>query len=87
MSEMMMPIKTEHTNLELGKPTGWDADRDGDCATLPAHRDVPQNVTHSFWRPSEVDIANILAGVPIRLSVFGAGHPPVAIAVTASIAD
>ncbi|MDB5990056.1 MAG: hypothetical protein JWQ10_1459 [Herbaspirillum sp.] len=85
MSAMMTPVKTEHTNVVLGAPTGWDEQRDGKCIGLPVHLDPAQGVMYSFWQPTEVDIANILAGVPIRLSVFGRAHPPVAIAVTRSI--
>ncbi|WP_157779514.1 hypothetical protein [Cupriavidus pauculus] len=50
---------------------------------MPVHRDQQQGVWLSWYQPTEQDIANILAGVPIRLSVFGNGHPPVAISVTA----
>lgn len=85
MSAMMNPVKTEHTNVALGAPQGWDDARDGKCIGLPVHMDQARGVMYSFWQPSEVDIANILAGAPIRLSVFGLGHPPVSIAVTDSI--
>jgi hypothetical protein len=85
MSEMMALLKTQHTNMVLGAPKDWDEERDGTCVGLPIHIDLERGVMYSFWQPSEQDIANILAGVPIRLSVFGSGHPPVAIAVTSSV--
>jgi hypothetical protein len=85
MSEVMMPVRSEHTNAMLGAPKDWNPEQEGECIGLPVHRDQQNNVFLSFWQPSEQDIANILAGVPIRLTVFGGGHPPVAIAVTDSI--
>jgi hypothetical protein len=78
---MLTPIKTKHTNIMYGAPAGWDAERDGECVALPVAKDA-QGVMHSFWQPTETDIANILAGMPIRLSVFSSSHPPVAINIT-----
>lgn len=80
---MMPPVKTDHTNVMLGAPVDWDPSTHGECCGLPVHRDWANNRWLSYWQPTEQDIANILAGVPIRLSVFGSGHPPVAIAVSA----
>lgn len=54
---------------------------DANIEALPVTKDT-EGVMHSFWQPSEEDIANILAGVPIRLSVMSMGHPPVALTVT-----
>ncbi|WP_354678723.1 hypothetical protein [Cupriavidus plantarum] len=67
----------------LGAPVDWDPAVHGECIGLPVHRDREHGVWLSWHQPTEQDIANILAGLPIRLSVFGNGHPPVAIAVTA----
>lgn len=64
----------------LGAPKDWDKDK-GEIVPLPVTVD-DYGVMHSFWRPTEVDIASILAGLPIRLSVVGVSHPPVAITVT-----
>jgi hypothetical protein len=80
---VMPPLKTGHTNAMLGAPVDWDPAVHGECIGLPVHRDQQQGVWLSWYQPTEQDIANILAGVPIRLSVFGNGHPPVAISVTA----
>ncbi|WP_454710963.1 hypothetical protein [Cupriavidus nantongensis] len=79
---MMLPIKTEHTNVLLGAPKDWKPETDGECIALPVHRDEANGRWLSWYRPTEQDIANILAGKPVRLSIFGSGHPPVAIAVT-----
>ncbi|GLC92327.1 hypothetical protein Tamer19_17350 [Cupriavidus sp. TA19] len=80
---MMQPVTTDHTNAMLGAPADWDPAVHGECLGLPVHRDQANNRWLSWYQPTEQDIANILAGLPIRLSVFGAGHPPVAIGVTA----
>ncbi|CAN7611381.1 hypothetical protein LJR034_004684 [Caballeronia sp. LjRoot34] len=84
---MMQPIRTDACNTQLGAPRDWDESKDGECCALPIHRDAARQVMHSFWQPSEQDIANIIAGVPIRLTVIGTGHPPVAINVTRGIED
>ncbi|MCY1271610.1 hypothetical protein D9M68_223120 [compost metagenome] len=72
---MMQPVKTGHTNAMLGAPADWDPVVHGECSGLPVHRDQANNRWLSWYQPTEQDIANILAGVPIRLSVFGAGQP------------
>ncbi len=74
----MAPVKTDSTNRMYRPPK----DAEKDCIEdLPVTIDV-NGVQHSFWQPTEVDIANILAGVPVRLSIMSKGHPPVALAVT-----
>lgn len=77
---MLNPVKQPHTNVIFGAPADWDESQ-GECVGLPVTR-AEDGVLHSFWQPSETDIANILAGMPIRLSVFSSAHPPVAINVT-----
>ena len=47
--------------------------------TLEDPRGVP-TVT-SYWRPSEQDIANILAGGCVAVQVLGATHPPMSVFV------
>jgi hypothetical protein len=49
----------------------------GECEGLPIA--VNDNVMFSYWRPSPVEVLRILRGKPIRLGVFGTGHPPVSI--------
>lgn len=79
---MMAPIQTEHTSVMLGAPKNWNPEAHGECIALPVHRDEANNRWLSWYQPTEEDIAKILAGEPIRLSIIGAGHPPVAIDVT-----
>lgn len=73
----MKPVRTATTNVVLGQPKDWDTERDGICEGLPiAHA---HGVMFSYWRPSFAELLAILRGKPIRLGVFGAGHPPVSI--------
>lgn len=72
----MQPILHESNN-HVYKP----AENQKNIGNLPVT--VTQGCIYSFWQPSEVDIANILAGVPIRLGVLVAnGLPPLSLAVT-----
>lgn len=82
---MMLPIRTPQCNAMLGAPVDWDDEKDGECVALPIYRDAATQTMHSFWQPNEQEIANILAGVPIRLTIIGSAHPPVAINVTSSV--
>ena len=83
---MLQPIENEHTNTMLGAPRDWDEARDGKCIGLPVHRDKERGDWHSYWRPSPADLALLASGMPIRLTVFGTAHPPVAIAVRDDVA-
>lgn len=83
----MTPTRTSACNIVLGVPRDWNTEADGDCVALPIHADAVRCLMHSYWKPSEQDISNILAGQPIRLTVFGPAHPPVAVAVTAGAED
>ena len=78
----MTPLNMPSTNLLLGpnKDDNRQIVKDN-AGKLPVTKDE-DGVMHSFWLPTETDIANILAGMPIRLSVMSIGHPPVALTVT-----
>ncbi|MHA7322847.1 hypothetical protein [Burkholderia pseudomallei] len=82
---MMTPIKTARTTHDLGRPVGWNDDRDGKCKSLPVVRDNEQNVWMSYWQPSQEDIEKLRNGATIKLTVFGIGQPPVAIEVPEEI--
>jgi hypothetical protein len=71
------PVRTDTTTAVLGAPRDWDASVHGECEGLPIA--VNDNVMFSYWRPSPVEVLRILRGKPIRLGVFGTGHPPVSI--------
>lgn len=47
---------------------------------------VLPNALYSFWQPSEADIANILAGVPIRVGIHSKEkYMPISIEVTGEV--
>lgn len=73
----MKPVRTATTNTVLGAPRDWDAAQHGECEGLPIA--VNDNVMFSYWRPSPTEVLRILRGQPIRLGVFGSGHPPVSL--------
>lgn len=75
---MFEPIKTPSTTRTLGAPSDWDESKMGPCIGLPII-DGGDGGMYSYWRvPLKRRIA-ILFGAPIRLCVFGVGHPPVSI--------
>lgn len=47
------------------------------CFDLPVVRDVEQETTTSYWQPTAEEVALLVAGVPIALTIFGLWHPPV----------
>jgi hypothetical protein len=76
---------TEHptNNRNLGAPAGWDQQA-MPCTSLPVtlHEDPAVGpVWVSYWKPSEAERSAIAAGALIELTIFGGGHPPVALSV------
>ncbi len=67
--------KTVNCNVVLGAPREWDASRHGECLGLPVERTM--GMLHSYWKPTEVELAKLNAGALIRLTIFGEVHPPV----------
>lgn len=67
----------------LGKPEGWDeqhpeiACQGLPILDLPADQGGPAMV--SAWFPTPDEVKRIIAGEPVYLSIFGHGHPPVAL--------
>jgi len=74
----MYPIVHSSSNRVYRGPEGAD-----NIGKMPAT--VVEDAIYSFWQPSEQDIANILAGVPVRLGVLGKTHPIVSLEVTNSV--
>lgn len=68
------------TNAWLGKPADMSA---AECDGLPITRVRFQNLTmcYSYWRPSDEELAAIVAGKSIRLGVAGVTQPPVHVGV------
>lgn len=66
----MKPIRTLACNINLVA--------DG-CGDLPAYKG--DDYFASYWIPDKEELAMLNAGMPIKLSIIGAGHPPVMIEV------
>ena len=63
----------------VGKPKDWVNELDGNCGTIHVftHFDerLGYNIQYSLYKPTEADIAAIVAGGGIRLGIHGDGHP------------
>jgi hypothetical protein len=80
----MEPVKTSACNDVLHAAPGTE----GDVQDLHIRRGhIPNSagilipIVISYWQPSEEDIANLLAGVPIALMTHGSTHPPLWVCV------
>lgn len=76
----MLPVTFSCANSTLGPPPG---DTLTDCGSLPVQRTFEdgQPVFNSRWRMSDEERAHIAAGGDIELTIWGTGHPPVAVNV------
>jgi hypothetical protein len=75
----------EGATRRLGRPRRWtwvQSARDR-IATLPVRDEVVDGVPKmvSAWMPTPDEIARIVAGAPVYLSVIGRRHPPVRLSV------
>lgn len=76
----MIPVRIQGFTNYLGAPIGWEPDKHGPCAHLAVRVEIDLELgvsMSSAWEPTPEEIALIVAGAPIILKVFGAGHPPV----------
>lgn len=76
----MRPTDFQQANKILGKPKGWDDEKDGPCIGLPAW-DTGE-CFHSVWEPSDLEREAITRGEGVILTVWGRAHPPVSLCVT-----
>lgn len=75
----MMPGEIRFATRALGAPADWDAEKQGECMTLPIRdRD---GTMQSAWYPSEEEIAALILGKPVILTIWGSAHPPVSVGV------
>lgn len=80
----MKSTRHPSNNHELGAPPDWDQ-KEMICDTLPVTLGWVEGhkVIHSFWLPDPQEMAKLLAGQPVMLTVFGEQHPPVSLGVLA----
>lgn len=78
----MKPAMFEAMTHVLGEPTNWRADEHGECLGLPVNIDTTKGGTFtSCWVLDAEEVAAIVNGGRVYLTVFGCSHPPVAISV------
>jgi hypothetical protein len=73
----MKAIEFEGYNVLLGPPPGTPR---GECGALPVIR-YATGAMSSFWKPTPEDLVMLNNGAHVRLDVFSAIHPPVALSV------
>jgi hypothetical protein len=67
----------------LGAPKEWDVEKHGHCGRLAVRVEkttAGEGMT-SAWFPTPEEIERIRKGAPVYLTIIGAVHPPVAMAV------
>jgi hypothetical protein len=80
----VIPGRIEGANCTLGAPDGWDKSRDGSCSSLAIRAEAVESgrlLMESVWFPTPEEMVAIAAGAPVKLSVYGSGHPPVMLGV------
>lgn len=69
----------------LGAPADWDSTQGVDCGALQI-ADVAMGDgrpgMESLWRPSRAELALLIEGGAIILTIAGTGHPVVSMGVT-----
>lgn len=70
----------DDADVSLGKPRDWDEATMGPCPSLDCKIVIDPDTGPEFrsiWAPSQADIAVLVAGGRVRLSIVGRSHPPV----------
>lgn len=80
----MNPGKIRGATRTLGAPIDWDPAKGVECVALDI-RDMAEpdgsRYMQSTWYPTDEEKRLIAEGQPIRLTVWGVGHPPVGLDV------
>lgn len=79
----MKPAMFHDMTHVLGAPNGWDAKKNGvECLGLPVKfdPDYPPTIT-SCWVLDSEELAALVAGGRVCLTVVGTTHPPVVLTV------
>lgn len=77
----MKPGRITGASVALGKPRGWDEEKEGPCDALWVRdrNGGDDGQLESAWFPTDEEKAAIAAGRPVILTVWGRGHPPVSL--------
>ncbi len=79
----MTPIKHHTNNHSFSVPSDWDLDTPCETLGVTVIKEGDALSLHSFWQPDEDEIKLLAAGHPVILTVYGTGHPVVALGVAA----
>lgn len=74
----MIVARIAGATATLGAPQQWDAERDGNCRSLPIR--VVDGCCQSAWEPTPEELLMLNAGGLVVLSIVG-GQPPVMLSV------
>jgi|SRR3954453_17742570 hypothetical protein len=80
----MIPGHIDGAHATLRAPENWDEAQDGVCTGLPVYvEQLPSGIIQisSVWFPTPEEIASIVAGAPVKLTIVGSSHPPVMLSV------
>lgn len=74
----MNPTDFPEATKTFTKPEGWT---DEQCTPLHVHEGMfgTEHILLSRWMPTEQEKKDIADGKPVWLTIFGTGHPPVAL--------
>lgn len=84
----MEKCRVRNQNTDFGKPEGWDESKDGTCGSLPIRKEQIGRRQYHFsnWRPSAVELAELVAGGVVELCCVGV-QPPVSLGVVPGVPD
>lgn len=77
----MKPAMFAEMTHVLGAPSHWDSDKHGECSGLPIEANHERNTLTSEWTLDAEELAAIVAGGRVVLTIFGSGHPVVHLGV------
>ena len=75
----MQNIPAKRATHKFGKPRNWDDEKDGECYALHVRagthgdRNLPTFTT--AWRPSQEEIAKMLLGGEVEITLIGTQPP------------
>ena len=75
----MIPVKTPQCNFTLSKPKDWDEEKNGLCASLSIMTQDDNFI--SFWKPTDLELEQLIDGGFVAIKVFGTYHPAIALGV------
>lgn len=77
----MKPIQTAQCNAVLAAPPGCTIEECKSLAVMRGHFPNGTQVVVSFWKPDAEELAQLNAGEPVTLLLWGETMPPAAVFV------